>query len=176
MKKVVSITLTVLLIASIACNLCLFVIYKTILNSLTDAKLETDTITVELSEKESEIEKANDTIADLETTITDLQITIDDLQKQVLEAKVFAEEKEKELEANKESASNALLSNTKETPQVKSSTLSNTSNGQTKQPEVSEELNVMINPYTGEVMGPDDHYTASDGAEVWGTNTSTSDW
>lgn len=168
MKKAISIILTVLLIASIACNVHLFTTYKTTLNALSDAKSEMATITESLSEKKSDIAKANTKIADLETTITDLQTSIADLQKQNAEVKILADEKEKELEAIKESASYTIPSDT-ETPPKPSNGNGNSS--QAQQPTVDD--NVMINPYTGEVMGPDDHYTASDGAEVWGMRDSS---
>ena len=79
MKKALSIILTVLLIASLGCNVYLFMTYKSTLNALADAKSETDTISASLSEKESTITEANTKIAELETTIADLQKQITEL-------------------------------------------------------------------------------------------------
>ena len=97
MKKALSIILTVLLVASIGCNVYLFMTYKSTLNALTDAKSETATISASLSEKESAITEAN-------TKITELETTIADLQSQITKVKALVDEKEKELEAAKESA------------------------------------------------------------------------
>lgn len=97
MKKALSIILTVLLVASIGCNVYLFMTYKSTINALTDAKSEVDTISASLSEKESALAEAN-------TKITELETTIADLQSQITEVKALVDEKEKELEADKESA------------------------------------------------------------------------
>ena len=97
MKKALSILLTVLLVASIGCNVYLFMTYKSTINALTDAKSEADTISASLSEKESALAEAN-------TKITELETTIADLQSQITEVKALVDEKEKELEAAKESA------------------------------------------------------------------------
>lgn len=97
MKKALSIILTVLLVASIGCNVYLFMTYKSTINALTDAKSEADTISASLSEKESALAEAN-------TKITELETMIADLQSQITEVKALVDEKEKELEAAKESA------------------------------------------------------------------------
>lgn len=167
MKKAVSIILTVLLIASIACNMYLFMIYKTNVNALKGAKSETDSITTKLSEKEDIIEEANDTIADLKTTIIDLQISIDDLQKQVTEAKALVDEKEKELESIKESASNVLPSDTKETSQAKPPTMT-PSNGNSQTEQIADETQGYINPETGEPLKPGEQYTLPTGETICG--------